>query len=148
MIVNLESWLTEKHLRPHKTTKKEIQDLLGVAQRDMSDAAVPGLSSDRRFLIAYEAALTLATIPLYCVGYETYGKGHHWLTFRVLPEVIGAEFAGLADYFDLCRTKRNVGTYDRGGQISETEVEELLEEVRVFHKAVEDWLQLNHSGLI
>lgn len=98
MIVNLESWLTEKHLRPHKTTKKEIQDLLGVAQRDMSDAAVPGLSSDRRFLIAYEAALTLATIPLYCVGYETYGKGHHWLTFRVLPEVIGAEFAGLADY--------------------------------------------------
>ena len=146
--MNFETWLAEGRLRPHKTTKKEIHDLLGIAQRDIADAAVQGLSSDRRFLIAYEVALTLATIPLYSAGFETHGRGHHWLTFRVLPDVIGSEFAELAEFFDLCRTKRNVGTYDRGGQVSETEVEELLAEVRTLQGIIEDWLRRNHSDLI
>jgi hypothetical protein len=146
--MNFETWLAEGRLRAHKTTKEEIHDLLGLAQRDLSDASGQGLSSDRRFLFAYDAALTLATIPLYCAGFETHGKGHHWLTFRVLPDVMGMEFTEIAEYFDLCRTKRNVGTYDRGGQISGTEVEELLAEVRGFHGLVEDWLRLNHSDLI
>ena len=146
--MNFETWLAEGRLRPHKTTKKESHDLLGIAQRDIADAAVQGLSSDRRFLIAYEVALTLATIPLYSAGFETHGRGHHWLTFRVLPDVIGSEFAELAEFFDLCRTKRNVGTYDRGGQVSETEVEELLAEVRTLQGIIEDWLRRNHSDLI
>ena len=136
--MNLESWRIEGRLRPHETTREEIQDLLGVVERDLLDAAVPGLSSDRRFLIAYDAALTLSTIPLYCAGYETYGKGHHWLTFRALPDVMGLEFTELSDYFDLCRTKRNVGTYDRGGRISATEVEELLTEIGSFQESVVD----------
>lgn len=148
MKVNFENWRAEGRLRSHKTTKEEIQDLLDVSQRDLSDAAVTGLSTDRRFLIAYEAALTLATIPLYCTGYETYGRGHHWLTFRTLPDVMGSEFTELADYFDVCRTKRNIGTYDRGGQISETEVEELLDEVRKFKELVEEWLHQHHSDFL
>lgn len=117
-------------------------------QRDLNDASVPDLSIDRRFLIAYEGALTLATIPLYCVGYETYGKGHHWLTFRLLPEVMGGEYSDIGQYFDQCRTKRNIGTYDRGGQISVSEVDELLSEVIKFQEDVADWLKRNHPKLI
>lgn len=146
--MNFESWQAAGRLRPHKTTKEEIRELLSIAQRDLSDAAISELSMDRRFLIAYEAALTLATIPLYCTGFETHGQGHHWLTFKSLPEVMGAEFTELADHFDVCRTKRNVGMYDRGGQISETEVEELLAEVERFRELVRDWLKRNHSDLL
>jgi hypothetical protein len=57
---------------------------------------------------------------------------------------MGEEYTELADYFDICRTKRNVGTYDRGGQISESEVEELLDEGRGFRKIVIDWLKGNY----
>ena len=117
-------------------------------QRDLDDASVSELSTDRRFLIAYEGALSLATIPLYCVGYETRGKGHHWLTFRLLPEIIGKEYSDLSQYFDQCRTKRNVGTYDRGGQISKSEVDELLASVGTFQDNVVHWLQDNHSDLL
>ncbi|MDF1501142.1 MAG: hypothetical protein P1P76_11800 [Anaerolineales bacterium] len=99
-------------------------------------------------MIAYDGALTLATIPLYCAGYETYGKGHHWMTFKLLPELIGEEYSGLADYLDLCRIKRNVGTYDRGGQISKAEVEELIAEASKFRDAVLDWVRENHAELI
>jgi hypothetical protein len=148
MMMDFKRWLAEEQLRTHKTNKEEIRGLLEIVQRDLNDASVPDLSIDRRFLIAYEGALTLATIPLYCVGYETYGKGHHWLTFRLLPEVMGGEYSDLAQYFDQCRTKRNVGTYDRGGQISESEVDELLSEVKAFQEAVIDWLKRNQPDLI
>jgi hypothetical protein len=148
MKMNLERLLKQGRLRPHSTTKEEIQEMLRIAIRDLKDAAVLGLSSDRRFFIAYEAALTLATIPLYCSGYETHGRGHHWMTFLLLPEVMGSDTRELADYFELCRTKRNVGTYDRGGQISQSEAEELIAEVKRFQSTIEEWLRINHPEFI
>jgi uncharacterized protein (UPF0332 family) len=146
--MNLDRLLAQGRLRPHSTTKEEIQEMIRIAMRDLNDAVIPGLSSDRRFFIAYEAALTLATIPLYCSGYETHGQGHHWMTFLVLAEVMGSEIRELADYFDLCRTKRNVGTYDRGGQISQSEAEEIITEVNQFHSTIEEWLRINHPEFI
>ncbi|MGB2895295.1 MAG: hypothetical protein WBB65_03910 [Anaerolineales bacterium] len=146
--MDFKRWLAEERLRTHKTNDEEIRGLLDIVRRDLNDASVPDLSTDRRFLIAYEGALTLATIPLYCAGYETYGRGHHWLTFRILPEVMGEEFSDLVEYFDQCRTKRNIGTYDRSGQISESELDELLVEVVSSQEDVVDWLKVNHSDLI
>ena len=70
------------------------------------------------------------------------------MTFLVLPDVMGPECRELADYFELCRTKRNIGTYDRGGQISQVETEERLEEVTGFKLLVENWLRDNHPKLI
>lgn len=61
--MSLQIWLEEGRLRPHQTNKREIKELLPVAERDLSDAKVPDLSTDRRFLIAYEAALTLPRFP-------------------------------------------------------------------------------------
>ena len=146
--MNFKSLQAQGRLRPHKTSQEEIRQMLRITERDMEDAAVTGLSSDRRFMIAYDAALTLATIPLYCSGYETHGAGHHWMTFLVLRDVMGSEYLELAEYFELCRTKRNVGTYDRGGQISQSEVEELITEVTNFKTMVENWLRANHPELI
>ena len=56
--------LAEGKLRSHRTSAREIADLLGVVDRDLADAAVQDVSADRRFAIAYEAALQLATITL------------------------------------------------------------------------------------
>ncbi len=122
--------------------------MLRLVDRDLADAQVPGLSSDRRFLIAYEAALGLATIPLYAVGHETHGSGHHWITFHVLTDLIGREYPEVAAYFDSCRTKRNVGSYDRSGRITGTEAAELLAEVRDFRLRIEGWLKENHPELL
>ena len=122
--------------------------MLRLVDRDMADAAVANLSAERQFLIAYEAALTLSTIPLHCGGYKTHGAGHHRITFRIFPHFMGEEYNELAIYFESCRTKRNVGTYDRGGQISETEASELLEEVKGFKSRVEKWLRDNYPRLL
>lgn len=69
--MSLERWQAEGRLRPHQATRAKIRDLLEVVQRDLSDAAVEGLSVDRRFLIAYDAVLTLASIALLIVGLKS-----------------------------------------------------------------------------
>ena len=57
------------------------------------------------------------------------------------------EFRSRADYFDMCRTKRNITDYDRAGEISEHEANELLPEVKNFKQEVEDWLRLHYPKL-
>ena len=64
----LKDLLAEGKLRRHRTSPQEIADLFDLVDRDIGDASVQGLSADRRFAIAYEAALNLATITLYCRG--------------------------------------------------------------------------------
>jgi hypothetical protein len=61
---------------------------------------------------------------------------------------MGEEHGDLAQYFDQCRIKRNVGTYDRGGQISQSEVDELIGEVTVFQNSVMDWMKQHHPDLV
>jgi hypothetical protein len=139
--------LAEGKLRKHKTSAREIADLLGVIERDLADAGVVEVSADRRFAIAYEAALQLATITVYASGYETQGPGHHFNTFQVLRETMGATGQRYADYFDLCRTKRATASYDRAGEISETEVQSLKAEVEAFKEEVLSWLRRNHEDL-
>lgn len=85
--MTLRDLLAEGRFRPHKTSQKEVADLLQVVNRDLVDAAVTQLSADRRFAIAYNAALQLATIALHAAGYRAVGSAHHWVTFQVLPEI-------------------------------------------------------------
>ena len=53
--MNLDDLVAQGRLRRRSVRKEEIQGILQVADRDLNDAAVPGLSSDRLFIIAYEA---------------------------------------------------------------------------------------------
>jgi hypothetical protein len=61
---------------------------------------------------------------------------------------MGKESAGLATYLESCRTKRNVGTYDRGGGISDTEANELIAEAKEMVKTAETWPKKRHPELV
>ncbi|GAI00088.1 unnamed protein product [marine sediment metagenome] len=47
--MNLKDLLNQGRLRQHKTSKKEIENLLALVRRDIKDAKVEGLSTDRKF---------------------------------------------------------------------------------------------------
>lgn len=144
----LKQLLAEGRLRPHRSSRREIRDLLRVADRDLKDSAVRAISIDLRFQTAYQAALQLATIVLASSGYRAVGQGHHWTTFNVLPDLLGQEFQEVTDYFDHCRGKRNLSDYDRVGEISEGEAGELLGEARKCRATVLVWLKRNRPALI
>lgn len=57
--MNLKQLLNQGRLRRHITSNEEIGNLLRVIERDLKDAKVEGLSSDRKFAIAYNAVLQL-----------------------------------------------------------------------------------------
>ncbi len=61
--MTLQQWAENGWLRPHKTSAKEIKDLIRIVERDLKDVA-EGISTDWQFGIAYNAALKLCTILL------------------------------------------------------------------------------------
>ena len=109
-----------------------------------------GLSTDRKFATVYNAALQLSTIVLHAAGYRTKGHtgGHHWVTVLSFPDIMGKNQKTRSDYFNACRAKRNVTDYDRVGEISESDLAELLKEVLSFRKDVIAWLLEYHPTLI
>jgi len=141
--MNLKDLLNQGRLRQHKTSKKEIKNLLALVIRDIKDAKVEGLSTDRKFACAYNAVLQLATILLYCKGYKPEGAGHHFTVFQAMKIIMGTDYYTLADYFDSCRSKRNITDYDYAGTISDLEVKELIEEAERFLEITINWLKKN-----
>jgi hypothetical protein len=64
--MSLQQWHKNGWLRPHETNRQQIADLLAIVDRDLQDAQTERLSSDWQFGIAYNAALKLCTVLIYC----------------------------------------------------------------------------------
>lgn len=146
--MSLRQLLSQGRLKRHKTTKKEINDLLRLVRRDLKDARVGGLSSDRKFATAYNAVLQASVILLCCRGYKPRGIGHHFTVFQAMKKIMGKEYYDLADYFDSCRAKRNITDYSYAGMISEKETCELIAEAEKFMKIVKGWIRRNYPELL
>ena len=127
---------------------QEIADLFRIVDRDLADAGISQVSTDRRFMAAYNAALQLATIALHCAGYRAAHLGHHRTAFAAVPFVMGAALRTRAKYFDRCRRKRNSISYDRAGQISGTDVNEIVKEAEGFKCDVLNWLEQHYPEFV
>ena len=145
--MTLEQWHRNGWLRPHATSREEIQNLLGIADRDIDDAQEEELSTDWRFGIAYNAELKLCTVLLYASGYRPERNRAHFRTLQALPEVLGAGRKADADYLDACRIKRNTVEYDYVGATTAAEAEELIEFAKTLRKNVSEWLKANRPDL-
>ena len=145
--MSLQSWLENGWLRRHKTSKKEIADLLKIIDRDLQDAA-GGISADWRFGIAYNAALKLCLILVYAEGFRPEKTLQHYRPIQALPLILGKGRKADADYLDACRSKRNIVEYDYVGAVTEDDVCELIEFVKELKTSVLNWLRENHPELI
>jgi uncharacterized protein (UPF0332 family) len=125
----------------HRTSKKELDDIRALVARDLADATVAGLSADRRFATAYNAALLAANMVIACAGYRVTAKtGHHKISFDSIKLALGSGSNKYADYFETCRRKRNVIDYTRSHVVTETEAKEIVEKATEFYGFVEAWI--------
>jgi uncharacterized protein (UPF0332 family) len=60
-----------------------------------------------------------------------------------MKEILGKDYVELADYFDACRSKRNITDYDYAGVVSKKETEELIKEAEQFQKFILKYLRDN-----
>jgi hypothetical protein len=127
-----------KRVQPHVTSKQELDALRDVVERDLSDAALPRLSDDRKFATAYNAVLQLSKMAIACAGYRVAARsGHHETTFRALKLAMGKAVAKQATYFNTCRRKRNLVDYDVAHTVSSSEAVELVQKAEEFREMVE-----------
>jgi hypothetical protein len=106
------SLLANKEAQKHKTSKKELDNMRALIARDLADASLAGLSADRRFATAYNAALQAANMAIACAGSRIVSKvGHHRVSLESTKLVLGKAAHKYADYFETCRRKRNTIDY-------------------------------------
>jgi hypothetical protein len=140
--------LDRRDVQRHTTSKRELENLRSLIERDLADSAVGALSADRRFATAYNAALQTVNMAIACAGYRVTSKtGHHRVSLECIRLALGEEAGTYADYFDTCRRKRNAIDYSHSHVATETEVKEMLKTAREFYKLVESWIVKNHPAL-
>ena len=80
--MSLEKWVEYGWLRREPTSPNEIKSLLGIVDRSLTDSKVEAVSTDLRFIAAFNAALCVATLA---IGYRTVTQsGHHVRTIESL----------------------------------------------------------------
>lgn len=144
--MTLKQWAENRWLRPHKTSRTEISNLLKMVDRDVKDAT-SGISADWRFGIAYNAVVRLCTILLYAEGYRPERTLQHYRTIQALPLILGGKRKDDAEYLNTCRSKRNILEYDYVGGVSDLDADELIEFVKVLKRDVVEWLKNHHPEL-
>jgi hypothetical protein len=142
------SWkqlLADHQAQKHVTSKNELDAMRALIARDLADAAIAGLSADRRFATAYNAALQAANIVIACAGYRISSKtGHHKISLESAKLALGAGATKLIDYFEMCRRKRNKIDYTQSHVATDTEAQEILAKAKQFYDLVEVWRRANH----
>jgi hypothetical protein len=76
--MSLEKWVEYGWLKREPTSRDEIQGLLSIVDRGLVDSKVGAISTDLRFIAAFNSALTAATAALRASGFRTSTQaGHH-----------------------------------------------------------------------
>ena len=144
------SWkqlLAQRKIKRHTTSRQELDELRTLIERDLTDATLKGLSADRRFATAYNAALQTAKMVVACAGYRVASTPSHRLHFEAAQIALGSSAHRFLDYFEMSRRKRNIIEYDYAFAATDTEAEEILTEAKAFILFVEKWIGLKNPSL-
>jgi hypothetical protein len=145
--MSLADWQKNGWLTSHRTSAREIADLLAVVERDLGDSAAEAVSADWRMNIAYNAALQAATVALAASGYRAARDQHHFRIIQSLRETIGMSAATVAT-FDAFRKKRNITGYERVGIVSDSDAAEMRQLAVTIRDEVRAWVRKNHPDLL
>ena len=146
--MSLEKWVEYGWLRREPTSPGEIKDLLGIVERSLADAKVGAVSTDLRFIAAFNAALCVATTALRASGHRTANQaGHHVKTIESLELTIKAS-PKLMQRFKTFNNKRNKSVYDVAGAISDQELEAMIKLANELKNSTVAWLQEFHQELL
>lgn len=122
------SLLSEGRIKRGRFSRKQVEDCLEIARRDLKTArTVTGTSPEWTFNISYNAMHQAGRALMFHHGYRTAGEGHHSSVVQFLGIALGPGNDEILDIMDRMRRKRNRATYDMVGTISRKEAEEAIE---------------------
>lgn len=145
--MSLPLWHKNGWLRSHTPSAREIVQLLAGSDRDLADAAVPGLSGAWKFSIAYNGILQAAAAALAAAGYRAERELHHYRVIQSLRHTIGLDAQSL-ERLDVCRRKRHKSVYEAVDAVSDQEVREIIAMAHDLRTRIGAWLEVHHPGLL
>jgi hypothetical protein len=146
--MSLEKWVEYGWLRSEPTSPNEIKSLLGIVDRSLTDSKVEAVSTDLRFIAAFNAALCIATLALRATGHRTVTQaGHHVKTIESLEFTLKPN-ATIIQKFKTFNNKRNKSVYDVAGAISDQELDSMIGLASELKQNTMAWLREVHPKLI
>lgn len=145
--MSFESWVKNSWLERLPSDAAEIARLLGLADGRLADykkAVAAGLSPDVQLTLAYDAIRACATASLRAAGYRVIrGSNEHYRTIESLEFSIdpGRKIIPTLDMF---RKKRNIGSYDDHGLISQKDADATGKMASRLRKEVDGWIRKNY----
>jgi hypothetical protein len=147
--MSLEQWVANAWLKRIRPSPEDIAGLLAIADRELSDGALQGISIDGRFTHAYDAVRALAEAALHASKCDVpKGPGQHERAIASLRFTLPPDMAGEVDYFDRCRRLRHRTVYERMGLLQRSDADELLQAAKDLRENVRGWLQRQHPELV
>ena len=123
--MTLEKWAENGWLKTAEPVDEDIESLLSVAQRNIKDSRVKGLSDDSVYMLAYQAILSCASALLLARGFRSASKGQHYYSIESLRETLPNDEQ--VDVLQQIRNKRNIIQYEQAGIVSPSEAHRILE---------------------
>lgn len=146
--MSLEKWVEYGWVKREPSSRDEVEGLVTIVERGITDSKVDSISTDLRFIAAFNAVLTAATIALRAAGYRTSSQaGHHLRTLESLEFTIGAD-ARTIGKLRVFNNKRNKSSYDVAGVVSDQELQSLLKFAEELRVGVLSWLREHHPELL
>lgn len=149
--MTLENWVKNSWLEKRASDREEIGRLLALADgrlKDYQGAVAAKLSSDVQLGLAYDAVRACATAALRAAGYRVVrGGSEHYRTIEALEFSIDPQ-KKLIPTLDKLRKKRNTGSYDDFGLVSQGEADSCGKMAVRVREEVEDWIRKNHADKI
>ena len=146
--MSLEKWVEYGWLRREPTSPDEIRSLLGIVERSLADSKVEAVSTDLRFIAAFDAAFCIATMALRATGHRTVTQaGHHVKTIESLELTLEPK-AKIIQKFKTFNTKRNKSFYDVAGAVSDQELEAMVSLANELKDGAIAWLREIHPELL
>ena len=132
----------QRVIEPIEVSNEEIAYLLQVARRDIDTAnSLKKIGDlDWAFAIAYNAILQLSIAYMNFLGFRPRGEGKHLNTFRFMERVVTEKERPMVKRLQQLRRKRNITIYERPGQVSEKEANQVVEFASRYYKDTEDKL--------
>src|SRR5215469_18403538 len=141
MRMSLEKRVEYGWLKREPTSAAEIKDLLGIVDRSLADSKVEAVSTDLRFIAAFNPALCAATTALRASGHRTVTQtGHHVKTIESLELTVKAS-SKLIQRFKTFNNKRNKSVYDVAGAVSEQELDGMVKLAIELKETTVIWLE-------
>ena len=146
--MSLEKWVEYGWLRREPTSPDEIRSLLGIVERSLADAKVEAVSTDLRFIAAFNAALCIATMALRATGHRTVTQaGHHVKTIESLELTLKSN-ERIVQKFKTLNNKRNKSVYEIAGAVSDQELVAMVSLANELKDGAIAWLREIHPELL